>query len=204
MSTENTNVEVTAEVKPIVTLDLHETATKIAAGVPGLKVRATNSKGYRCIVTEANEDLNWKKGLFFQLNPNAKGFVFELELYSVKGGAHLAEVAPRFAKFASTEIACLKKGFACRLSMKLPFALGEEAIVAKAVEMINLVNPEVEAVRAELKDEDFVSKKESKAKAPVAAEAPAAEAPTAEPTTPEAPAPQAVAKAAKKNHGKRK
>ena len=213
-----TNVEVVetpvavAAAPVIVKLDLAETAGKIAAANQFLVVRPTESTGYRILGTVENTDLNWKKGLFYVLNCFSKGFNLEMQAYSVKGGAHLAEFRSKFEDFASEKISIEKFGYAFRLRVKLPFAMGEEAMIAAATEFIALIDPEVQATRLLLKDEDFVSKKESKAKAKLEAEAakaaaaapvatePVAEAPAQETPAPtaEAPAPAVVSKAAKK------
>lgn len=229
---EVTNVELpptTPEVTPqapaaapviIPKMDLHTVAVAIAAAIPELQVRPTDSTGYRVLGTAQNTDLNWKKGLFYQLSHYAKGLVFELRLYSVKKGAHLEAYAPMFKKFASEKIAYEPLNFACKLRIKMPSTLGEAGMVAAAQEFYTLVEPTVAEVRLLLKDSDFVSKKETKAVPPVAAApvtestaeapaaetAPVAEAPAAAETTAEIPAaaPAVVKQAAKKNHGKRK
>jgi hypothetical protein len=219
----NTNVEVATTV-PVVatpkTMTLQEGAEKIVSQVDFLAIRPTKSTTYRVMGSKENADLNFKKGLFFSLKNYAKGFVLNLELYSTKKSAHLAQFNDKMRAFAKENIKCSAEGFAVRLHTNLAFADGEEKMIAQAVAFINLLEPAINECRAALKDEDFVSKKESKAVAPEAA-APAAEAPVIpeEPkaeTQPEAPAAEAtvveetpaaapviVTKAAKKN-GKRK
>jgi len=229
----------TEEVKKpeVVKVDLHVAAMAIAEKLGNLVVRPTDSTGYRILGTKENTDLNWRKGLFYVVNQYSKGFNLEMQAYSVKKGAHLAEFNPKFQPLGGTsteagdQIAYEKFGLACRLRIKLPYAAGLEEMVKKAESFIKAVEPTVEAVRALLKDEDFikapkkvVSKKETPvapaavAAAPVAEEKPdetkaelpteaPAEAPVQEPVKEEpkgeTPAPKVTNKAAKKN-GKRK
>lgn len=222
--------EATKPVPEVVKLDLHTTAVAIAEKVGTLTVRPTNSTGYRCLVPCENIELNWRKGLFYEVNQYAKGFTFEMKAYSVKKGAHLAEFNPMFQKLdqivteAGDKIQFEKLGLACRLRIKLPFSLGLETILTKAAALVKAVNPTVEEVRALLKDEDFikvgkkvVSKNETPAVDPAApatdtvqveehkGEAPAVEPTKEEPKAEEQPAtPKVQAKAAAKKNGKRK
>jgi len=206
------NTEVKVETPAVVPVSVQELAEGVVAVLPILMVRPTESKDYRILGTVAKSEMNWRKGLIYQVLSYSKGLILEAQLYSVKKGAHLAEYKGKFEALITEEIQCLPKGLACRLKIKLPLALGKDGMVAKAVEFINLVEPHFEEVRELLKDEDFLSKKEiaalAKAAAPAKVEEPAAEAPATEPAvtepTAEAPAPTVVKQAAKKNHGKRK
>lgn len=213
----------------VVKVDLHTAAMAIAEKLGNLVVRPTDSAGYRILGTKENTDLNWRKGLFYVVNQYSKGFNLEMQAYSVKKGAHLAEFNPKFQPLGNTatdagdQIAYEKFGLACRLRIKLPYATGLEEMVKKAESFIKAVEPTVAEVRALLKDEDFikapkkvVSKKETPApvtapvtevkpvetKAEVPAEAPA-EAPVQEPAKEEPKAepaaPKATSKASKKN-----
>lgn len=221
--------EATKQQPVVVKLELHATALAIAEKVGHLMVKPTNSTGYRCLVPRENVELNWRKGLFYEVNQYAKGFTFEMKAYSVKKGAHLAEFNPMFQKLdqivteAGDKIQFEKLGLACRLRIKLPFSLGLEAILTKAAALVKAVNPTVEEVRALLKDEDFikvekksekkvVSTSETPAEAPVAAATDTAqveehkdEAPAVEPKAEVQPAaPKVQTKPAAKKNGKRK
>lgn len=194
---QETPVTPTAEVKAPepVKVGLHETATKIAELMGDLVVRPTDSTGYRILGTKENTDLNWRKGLFYVVNQYSKGFNLEMQAYSVKKGAHLAEFNPKFQPLGNTateagdQISYEKFGLACRLRIKLPFAAGMDEMLKKAQAFIKAVEPTVAEVRALLKDEDFIKapkKVVSKKETPVVAAAPA-EAPAAAPVV-EAPA----------------
>ena len=139
-----------------VEIPLATVAQAIATANSQLAVRFTKSPGYRILGTKENTEENWKKGLFYILKPNSKGFFIELQLYSCNGGAHLAEFKDRFAKFGDKDVGenaenltkFSKLGYASRVRMNLPSAKGLEDIVDKATKFINLLEEEVKAVRA--------------------------------------------------------
>lgn len=158
--TDEGNQEVKAP--EVVKIDLHDAAVAIAAKLENLVVRPTNSTGYRILGTKENTELNWRKGLFYVLNQYSKGFNLEMQAYSVKKGAHLAEFNPKFQALggkttsAGDSITCEKFGLASRLRIRLPFSVGLDEMVKKAESFIKEVEPTVNEVRALLKDEDFI------------------------------------------------
>lgn len=172
MSTDTNAAETVApvakvEVPKIAIADL---ATAIVAAVPALAIRKTESKGYVILGTAVDGDANWKRGLFFQVNPYATGNVLELRLYSPKKSAHLAGFKDRFNQFAGAQIGDavveqLPCGLATRLRVKLANTLGLEKMVELATQFIALVSAEVEAVRSEIVIEPPKEKKAKKVKA---------------------------------------
>jgi len=161
----------------VIKVGVPEAAAAIAAAVKGLEVRPTDSKTYRILGTVVDGDVNWKKGLIYVVNAGAKAIRLELQLYSPKKSAHLAEFKDRFNQFAGTVIdgqtvEQAAFGLATRLRIELPYALGVEGIAALGAKFLALVNAEVEAVRALI---TLAPKKEKKAKKVKAekAEAPA-------------------------------
>jgi hypothetical protein len=155
--------EVVAETKPapvvetkpvVVGIGLQDAAAAIAAAaVQGLEVRKTSSDSYRIIGTKKDGEVNWRKGLIYVVNSYMSGLRIELQLYSSKKGAHLAEYKDRFNQFAGKKIGAetieqLPFGLATRLRVKLPYVLGLDGVAKAGAEFIELVDAEVEAVRA--------------------------------------------------------
>lgn len=203
---ETTKVE-TPEVK-VQVLTIPEVAAAIVKANPELVIHENEATGYKCLITAEKTDLNWKKGLIWNVNCFSKGFNFEFQLYSSKKGAHLVEFVDRFKALANDKIKAENMGLTIRLRIKLPMSLGLDEIVKQATDLIKLVEPVANEVRALLKDEDFVSKKETskakkveeqpKAEDPAKVEEPAVEAPAAEAEVPVT-QPKIVEKAAKKS-----
>jgi hypothetical protein len=161
----------------VVKIPLADGVVAVAASFPGLAVKPTTSETYKIITTAEDGDVNFKKGVFFNLNSSATAFNLELQLYSTKGGAHLVQFVPKFDEFDGVEIdgqkiEKQKMGLAARLRIKLPYALGLEGVAALAAKFFALVNPVAEAIRAEVKVEQKAKKEPKKAKAEKA-EAPA-------------------------------
>jgi hypothetical protein len=134
-------------------LTLEQVAKAVAAVLPGMANRPTKSSGYQCLDTVENTDENWRKGLLYILRQYVGGFTIEMMCYSTKKGAHLAEFKDRFNQFAGAKIGdelivqrpC---GLATVIKVKLPDGLGLEKMVENAKAFFDLVNAEVEAVRA--------------------------------------------------------
>jgi len=177
MSTDTQTTETTTVAKAekpakvaVIKIGVPEAAEAIAKAFAGLVVQKTESKNYRILGTEVDTDLNWKKGLIYQVYSDASNIRLEMQLYSAKKGAHLVEFVPRFNQFNGAKVGDLvveqaPKGLATLLRIKLPYALGLEGIAAAAAEFLALVNPEVEAVRALVPVAPKKEKKAKKAKA---------------------------------------
>lgn len=135
-----------------------------------LEVRQTDSNSYRIIGTKENGNINWKKGLIYVINKYATGNHIELQLYSPKKGAHLAEFKDEFNQFNGVKIGeesveQLAFGLATRLRLKLPCALGLEKAAELGAEFIKLVNGKVEEIRAKITLPEKPAKKSAKVKA---------------------------------------
>lgn len=166
--------EVVAEVKKveILKIGLNDLAVAIASAFTDqtLVVRKTDSDSYRIIGTAENGDINWKKGLIYVVNQYATGSRIELQLYSPKKGAHLAEFKDEFNEFSGAKIGeetieQLPFGLATRLRVKLPHALGIEKAAELGAAFIKLVNSKVEEIRAKITLPEKVAKKAPKVKA---------------------------------------
>ena len=192
-----------------------------------LAVNPCGTEAYTCFTTKENSKLNWRKGIIWQITRYATGINFEFRLYSAKQSAHLAEFKDKADALIAEGMTKVKLGLASRYYIKLSDADGEEKAVEKMVALVNVGEPIAQEIRAALKDEDFVSKKETKAaekakkeaakleaqkaaealkaqQAEKAAQPPAeAPAPSTEEKSAEQPVtevkPQVVSKAAKKN-----
>lgn len=200
MSTDTNTAEATSAAAKVevIKVGVPEAAAAIAAAVEGLEVRPTDSKTYRILGTVVAGDVNWKKGLIYVVNAGAKAIRLELQLYSPKKSAHLAEFKDRFNQFAGTVIdgqtvEQAAFGLATRLRIELPYALGIEGIAALGAKFLALVNPEVEAVRALVpvapKKEEKKAKKVKAEKAEAPAQAKKAKSKTKVKKVAEVPAP---------------
>lgn len=155
----------------VVKIGLNDLAVAIAAASAlALEVRKTDSDSYRIIGTKENGDVNWKKGLIYVVNQYATGSRIELQLYSPKKGAHLAEFKDEFnqfngAKIGEEAVEQLPFGLATRLRVKLPHVLGLEKAAALGAEFIALVNDKVEEIRGKITLPEKAAKKPAKVKA---------------------------------------
>lgn len=213
---ETAEVKAAAPIKAEVPkLGVKDIARLLAEKTP-LAVKESETDVYQVFTTKENGKLNWRKGLIYQAFRYAKGLVFEFQLYSAKQSAHLAGFKNRFDSLVKDGVIKQPKGLASRLTMKIEDSVGMDEAVARAAKFVEEVEVIAEQVRAELPNENFVSKAETKAleKAAkkLAEEAAKANAPATDPvapatqdvqvTDPASPAPEQapkpVAKATKK------
>ena len=154
---------------------------EVAARVsPTYKIRDTKSTTFRCLTLIDNEKVNWKKGLVYLLARYSKGVNLEMWMYSTKGGAELAQFNDMIRPLATGSIKCEALGKALKLRLQLADSLSDEAVETAIKEMMDAVEPTLQAIREKIVI--AVSKKETKKAAKPATEA-----------TDETPAPQVPA-----------
>lgn len=180
MDNNDTNTVESTEQKPVADpvkkadntpkISLAEVAEAIAKASPGMKVRETTSTTYRNLATVENAELNWKKGLIYSINLYAGGAIIELQLYSSKKGAHLAQFKNEFNQFAGAKIGDevvvqRDMGLATRLRVKLPFAGGIESVAKNGAAFIALVDGKVKEIQEKIVIETKATDKKVKVKA---------------------------------------
>jgi hypothetical protein len=181
-----------------------ETAVRL---MPAYKIRKTNANTFRNLTLVEDEKTNWKKGLIYLIARYSKGINFEMWMYGSKKSAGLAQFNDQVRPLAVGAIKCESLGHALKLRLQLPDAATDAETEAVILGFMEAVEPTLQAIREKIVV--VVSKKETKAAAPVAPVVPVApvepEAPATEPAAPAAAAPvlskrqmKKAAKAAKK------
>ena len=199
--------EKTAEVAPaavvVVPARTIESIANVAVRLsPAYMVRKTASTTFRCLTLAENEKVNWKKGLVYLIARYSKGVNLEMWMYSTKGGAELAQFNDQIRPLATGAIKCESLGKALKLRLQLADSMSDEAVEVAITEMMDAVEPTLQAIREKIVI--AVSKKETKTAAKAAAtdEAPAPEVP-ADATAPATEGEQAMSKRQQKKAAKR-
>ena len=123
---------------------------EVAKVCEDLVVRQTTGTSYKHLGTKVDGEVNFKKGMFYEVVTNSKGLTVNMLAYSTKQGAHLVEFRPLVEKLIGDGITIGNKGLAWKLVINLPNTLGLEKMVAEFKKFHEKINPTIEAIRKQV------------------------------------------------------
>ena len=132
---------------PVKAITMEELAMAVAKECDDLVMRQTTGTSYKHLGTKVDGEVNFKKGMFYEIVPNAKGLTMNMLAYSTKQGAHLVEFRPMVEKLIGDGISIGNKGLAWKLFIKLPHELGLDGMVKSFKKFHEKINPTIEEIR---------------------------------------------------------